>query len=362
MCERAQTGIAFARRTPLGNPPGGKADRFGGGRSVMSTPVSTSDDSLSATMYAPPWARDGARDGVRDEAREGGDEALYDAPVAAGENALAASEQFRRTLPPASQLGEKRRRRETPFEGDLAAIRLRERPTLEPVAVPAPPAEARGSSVGLMARVVGAIGLSALAAFFMVGTAPLSLAVKAEGEIAPSLWTRFTSRTTPVAVEPAALTVPAAASAPAVPAAAHAVAVEPMPAALAERFAAAQPEMAIRPRPVQTVSVPVVPEPPARPRALDPDEVAILYKRSQDLITQGDIAGGRLLLTRAAEGGDARAAFALGSTYDPAVLGRMGVLGVKPDIAKARDWYAKAAEYGSGEAARRLEQIAHAAR
>ena len=85
-------------------------------------------------------------------------------------------------------------------------------------------------------------------------------------------------------------------------------------------------------------------------RTFDSGEITILYKRSQDLITQGDIAGGRLLLTRAAEAGDARAALALGATYDAAVLG------VVADAAKA--WYAKAAEFGSGEAVRRLEVLA----
>jgi len=77
---------------------------------------------------------------------------------------------------------------------------------------------------------------------------------------------------------------------------------------------------------------------------------------------QGDIAGGRLLLTRAAEAGDARSALALGATYDPSVLGKLGVLGVRPNPEKARAWYAKAAEYGSGEATRRLERIAQSAR
>ena len=124
---------------------------------------------------------------------------------------------------------------------------------------------------------------------------------------------------------------------------------------------------------MQTVAIQVAPpEPEARPsvvpvarpapasrRTLDQDEIAILYRRSQDLITQGDIAGGRLLLTRAAEAGDARAALALGATYDVAVLGKLAVLGVMADAAKAKAWYAKAAELGSGEAVKRLEVLAH---
>jgi len=102
------------------------------------------------------------------------------------------------------------------------------------------------------------------------------------------------------------------------------------------------------------------PEGASRPRTLDPDEIAILYRRSEDLIAQGDIAGGRLLLTRAAEAGDARSALALGATYDPAVLGKLGVLGIKPNAEKARTWYGKAAEFGSTEATKRLEVLAQA--
>ena len=52
-------------------------------------------------------------------------------------------------------------------------------------------------------------------------------------------------------------------------------------------------------------------------RALDRDEIANLIKRGQELATQGDIAGARLLLRRAAEAGDAQAMQALGATYDP---------------------------------------------
>jgi hypothetical protein len=319
----------------------------------MSTPVSSDSDPTQATMYAPPWVRDRARG----EGCATAQDALRDAPVAAGENALAASEQFRRTLPPATQLGERRKRRhETPFEGDLAIMELRERPTLDPAAVPEPPPRERSSSAGLLARVAGVAGLAALAAFFMVGTAPLSLAVKAEGDGAPSLWARFTGKPARAPVsEPAP--VPAAA------------------APLAERFAALQPADAspIPARAVQTVAIQVAPPeaapevrpsaPAARPapaasRILDQDEIAILYRRSQDLITQGDIAGGRLLLTRAAEAGDARAALALGATYDVAVLGKLAVLGVVADAGKAKAWYAKAAELGSGEAMKRLEVLA----
>ena len=84
----------------------------------------------------------------------------------------------------------------------------------------------------------------------------------------------------------------------------------------------------------------------------------MLVKRSDDLVAQGDIASARLMLTRAAEAGDARAALALGATYDANVLRKLGVIGMAGDAVRARAWYEKAAEYGSGEATRRLEQFA----
>jgi len=135
------------------------------------------------TMYAPPWARDGGRD------------APGDAGIAAVDKALKASNEFRRTLPPAAPLEapeKKARWRDKPFDGDVAARHMRERPSLDPVSMPAPPMREPGTTAGVAARVVGAIGLAALAAVFMVGTAPLSLAVKAEGDGAPpSFWSRL---------------------------------------------------------------------------------------------------------------------------------------------------------------------------
>jgi hypothetical protein len=98
---------------------------------------------------------------------------------------------------------------------------------------------------------------------------------------------------------------------------------------------------------------------PATP-ALDPnsEEVAALVKRGQELAAAGDVAAARLTLRRAAEAHNAQAALALGATYDPTVLERLGIFGVSPDIARARSWYQKAQEYGSAEAPRRLELLA----
>jgi hypothetical protein len=49
---------------------------------------------------------------------------------------------------------------------------------------------------------------------------------------------------------------------------------------------------------------------------------------------------------RAAEASVAVAALAMGATFDPTVLARMGVRGTSADVDKARSWYEKAKSTG----------------
>ncbi|WP_407157714.1 hypothetical protein [Bradyrhizobium sp. STM 3557] len=102
------------------------------------------------------------------------------------------------------------------------------------------------------------------------------------------------------------------------------------------------------------------PQPEAKPTIhhLAPEEVASLLVRGDTLIASGDVAAARLVLRRAAEAGNARAAATLAGTYDPAVLAKLGVHGIVPDIEMARAWYEKAKQFGSTEASRRLETLA----
>jgi hypothetical protein len=93
-------------------------------------------------------------------------------------------------------------------------------------------------------------------------------------------------------------------------------------------------------------------------RILSPDELDRLLNRGEAFLAQGDVAAARLVLERAAEARNARAALTLGSTYDPNVLRRMGVVGVQPDPEQARSWYERAADFGSGEANQRLTALA----
>ena len=97
-------------------------------------------------------------------------------------------------------------------------------------------------------------------------------------------------------------------------------------------------------------------------RQLDREEIAVLLKIGKDLIASGDIAAARLTLKRAADAGDAEAALALASTYDPYVLRELKAYGFKADAAMARAWYEKAKDLGSPVAPRRLEMLARGAR
>jgi hypothetical protein len=320
----------------------------------MSSPIQkepTGRDRDAASMYAPPWARDAATD--------------------AADSAIAATEKLRNVLPPAPLLKDPeqraRRRGPAPFEGDIALRELRARSPLDPDAVPEPPVVgSRRSTVGLVARVSGAVGLAALAAVFLVSGSDSQQDTVDEG--AKPFWSRLFGGNV----------MRETLSAPKVVAQRKAEPVTDRPVPMMERFAAAtptveppvtavqQPQAQTQPQPqpqVQAVESPA-PVPQAPPavappvRSLDRDEIAMLYKRGEQLIQQGDIAAARLMFQRAAEVGDARSALALGASYDPDVLRKLGVLGVAANAAVAREWYAKASSFGSSEAALRIETMA----
>ncbi len=74
-------------------------------------------------------------------------------------------------------------------------------------------------------------------------------------------------------------------------------------------------------------------------------------------LAEGDIAGARAYLQRAAEAGDARALLALGETYDPVTLARIGALGIRGDAARARDYYSQALAAGLADARERMAAL-----
>lgn len=194
-----------------------------------------------------------------------------------------------------------------------------------PIPQPAPLPPLRdpvGLALGVVARLMVAGCAAAAVAMLLIGTLPRSIKVAApaiDPNVAPP--TETVSRALQAAVP------------------------DPMPVR--------DPDSA-QPARVATISV-RSPQAPAPERSfLDTEELVRLVKRGEDFLARGDIAAARLIFGRAAEARDAGAALSLAETYEPEVLRRLNVLGVRPDIGQARTWYAKAAEYGSVEAARRL--------
>jgi curved DNA-binding protein CbpA len=93
---------------------------------------------------------------------------------------------------------------------------------------------------------------------------------------------------------------------------------------------------------------------------LDHEQIELLIGRGEKLLSEGDVGAARNLLQRAAEARDARAALALGATYDPIMLAILQAQGVAADLSLARDWYRKASEFGSREALDRLNVLTSA--
>jgi hypothetical protein len=85
-------------------------------------------------------------------------------------------------------------------------------------------------------------------------------------------------------------------------------------------------------------------------------ETTLLIRKAEGLLVQRDISAARLVLRRAAETGDARAALLLGGTYEGCVL--YPSPSCDADRATARIWYEVAAKFGSAEARQRLDRLA----
>jgi hypothetical protein len=127
----------------------------------------------------------------------------------------------------------------------------------------------------------------------------------------------------------------------------------PPPASSPSPAVAAEPSPAVVAEPPPAAAA----EPPPPAVNLSQDEIASLLKRGRELIGAGDIASARLVLTHLAEAGVAEASFTLAGTFDPTVLENMRIVGMRPDPAKARVWYSRAAEQGSMEAKQRLQAL-----
>jgi len=289
----------------------------------------------------------------------------------------------------------KRKKRPPVFEGDTAIRELRARLADAPDQMPEPPLyQAKTPIFGVVARLMGVMVLAAVGALgFLWITAPHAappdsqIADQSDGQAAlvsyrsleapqnppaaqnlraervpeaPSsggVWAvaNHSSRdvtdgigTPPTALAPRTL-APAAPRSPAARVSPPAVAPAPPPAA------AVPPSRA--PAPAVAAPVPTPAPQPSPVAASDRDEVAALLTRARAYLSAGDVAAARLVLRRAAERDDAQAALALGGTYDPGVLRRLGIINFHADPAQARDWYHKAAALGSPDASARLDQL-----
>jgi hypothetical protein len=173
---------------------------------------------------------------------------------------------------------------------------------------------------------------------------------------APSTAEQKTAAIDPAATAPIMPTQPVVATpGPADPAPAPSLPANPPPAVVAPPTAnVAQSAASTAAASVNTVSAQS--EKPVH--SLGPDEIKILLKQGEDFVSVGDFASARLVFRRVWEANDTRGALALAATYDPVVLARIGAKGATPDVAKAREWYVKARDLGSPDAAPRLEALA----
>jgi hypothetical protein len=124
----------------------------------------------------------------------------------------------------------------------------------------------------------------------------------------------------------------------------------------------AEPPAALAAAPVPSVALAPSAEPPAAPPPaapvverppvvrMDPSEASRLKARGDELLRRRDVVAARLFFLRAADGGDAASAVAVGKTFDPAFLRRMGAIGIAGDRAQAAFWYARARDLGDQEA------------
>jgi len=89
----------------------------------------------------------------------------------------------------------------------------------------------------------------------------------------------------------------------------------------------------------------------------DSEPIELLIGHSEKLISEGKVEAARSLLQSAAEAQDARAALALGATFDPIMSSILQAHGVASDVSLALDWYKKARELGSLEAEQRSRSL-----
>ncbi len=79
--------------------------------------------------------------------------------------------------------------------------------------------------------------------------------------------------------------------------------------------------------------------------------------RASIYLAKSDFDTARSILEKTALSGSARAATALARSYDPKFLLKIRVMGIKPDLDKAKHWYQQAVKLGNVSALKRLGQL-----
>jgi hypothetical protein len=283
----------------------------------MSSPIHHAEDLDEALHYAPPWARE---QGLREPLR----------PAAA----------LVRSPPSRWRIGVA----DDAFSGDRAMVKLQRQLALDPDAVPEPPVDDIQSLWPMALRLCAVAGVAAAVAWLIIsppGTRFLRNDV-VHTNVQPPPPVADTQKQDPLRA----------------------------PAAAGLLLQHGLTEANASPAPAEVAPV-VAPQPIAAPPSSDAepsvslslaaDEIAMLLKRGKDAFSTGDLASARLLLRRAVEAGSAEAALALGATFDPLVIRRLGAIGAAPDAAQARQWYQKAVALGSTTASQPLAQLEAAA-
>lgn len=93
------------------------------------------------------------------------------------------------------------------------------------------------------------------------------------------------------------------------------------------------------------------------PDPLSKEEESRLMQRGLGLMQARDVASARLIYEHGARRGSSNAMFAMAQTYDPDFLAQQSVVGIKPDIAAALDWYGRAARSGHDSADVRAAEL-----
>jgi Sel1 repeat len=251
-------------------------------------------------------------------------------------------------------------------------VELQRQLILDPDAIPEPPADDAGALRPIVMRFSAVMGLAALIAWGVVSIPGM----KKAGDIVPP-----DMKAPAMTIDPAKFADPAKSAdrvqaqstdtAPTAKQGSVAMTDPPPSASLGPVVTSIGPVPAIVAS--QPVSMPSQPAaapspPPATPAPtnnataphIDNAEITAMIKRGKDILMSGDIISARLLLRRAADAGSAEAALALGSTFDPIVIRRLGAVGMTPDIAQARQWYQRAADLGSAAAMGQLAKLAQA--